>query len=181
MPLKSIVDTWARKCDGFIAGSNFTDAALHAVNIPHPGKEEYANMWQKLRSMWGYVHRHYADKFDWFYVCGDDTFVMYENLAAYLTSEQLVSAVRKERELASHRTPAPKPVDVANVTALLGDTPLMVGQKIPPNRMVNEVFIGGGGGYVLNSAALKLFGSVMHTEKCSPDVQLPEEDLLMSR
>ena len=46
-----IRETWGSKCDGFMVGSNKTDASINAVNIPHEGPEEYNNIWQKVRTM----------------------------------------------------------------------------------------------------------------------------------
>ena len=46
-----IRETWGSKCDGFMVGSNKTDASIDAVNIPHEGPEEYNNIWQKVRTM----------------------------------------------------------------------------------------------------------------------------------
>lgn len=74
--LEAVAETWGKKCTGFIAASNLTDAKLGAVSIPHDGPEVYGNMWQKVRSMWKYVHRHFLNEFDFFYVCGDDNFVV---------------------------------------------------------------------------------------------------------
>jgi hypothetical protein len=74
--LEAIAETWGKKCTGFIAVSNQTDAKLGAVSVPHDGPEVYNNMWQKVRSMWKYVHEHFVDEFDFFYVCGDDNFVV---------------------------------------------------------------------------------------------------------
>jgi hypothetical protein len=50
--LASIADTWGRQCDGFFGASNFTDHSIGAIDLPHQGPEEYANMWQKIRTMW---------------------------------------------------------------------------------------------------------------------------------
>ena len=74
--LEAIAETWGKKCTGFMAVSNQTDAKLGAMSVPHDGPEVYNNMWQKVRSMWKYVHEHFVDEFDFFYVCGDDNFVV---------------------------------------------------------------------------------------------------------
>ena len=39
---------------------------LNAVKIDHQGEEAYMNMWQKLRSIWSYVHEHYSSDYDFF-------------------------------------------------------------------------------------------------------------------
>ena len=55
--LKAIADTWGPGCDGFVAFSTASEPSLNAISIPHDGKEEYMNMWQKVRSIWRFVHR----------------------------------------------------------------------------------------------------------------------------
>ena len=42
---------------GFVAFSTASEPSLNAISIPHDGKEEYMNMWQKVRSIWRFVHR----------------------------------------------------------------------------------------------------------------------------
>jgi len=84
--LNAIVNTWARECDGFFAASNFTEPCLGATNLMHNGAETYGNMWQKVRSIWAYVHAHFIDDYDFFHICGDDTYVVVENLRRYLWS-----------------------------------------------------------------------------------------------
>lgn len=43
-------------------------------------------MWQKVRSIWKYVGAHYLNDFDWFFICGDDIFVLPNNLRTYLAT-----------------------------------------------------------------------------------------------
>jgi glycoprotein-N-acetylgalactosamine 3-beta-galactosyltransferase len=43
-------------------------------------------MWQKVRSIWRFVGTHYADDFDFFFIGGDDLFVLPQNLRNYLKS-----------------------------------------------------------------------------------------------
>jgi hypothetical protein len=65
---------------------------LVAVNIKHEGEESWNNMWQKIRSIWKYVHKNYRDDFDWFLLGGDDMFYIMENLKTYLESKEIVDA-----------------------------------------------------------------------------------------
>jgi hypothetical protein len=90
-------NTWAKKCDGFIAFSTEEDQDIPSVNILHEGKEAYDNMWQKSRSIWKYIHAHLKDKFDFFLLGGDDMFYIVENLRAYLGSAE-ITRLRKEGE-----------------------------------------------------------------------------------
>jgi len=87
--LQAIVDTWASECDGFFAGSNVTDLSLGAVDIKFPGPESYSNMWNKVQAMWKYAYEHYLNDFDYFHICGDDTFVIPGNFRTYLMGDQV--------------------------------------------------------------------------------------------
>ena len=76
--------TWGYKCDGFVAFSTETIPEIGMVHLKHPGPEIYENMWQKIRSIWAYIHDHYADQYDFFHLCGDDVLVVVENLRRFL-------------------------------------------------------------------------------------------------
>ena len=53
-------------------------------------------MWQKSRSIWKYIAKHYLDSFDYFLLGGDDMFYIIENLRAYLNSQEIQN-LRNER------------------------------------------------------------------------------------
>jgi hypothetical protein len=82
--IRDIADTWGWRCDGFYAASTKTDRSIGAVDLPHEGPEEYGNMWQKTRSMVAFMYDYYLQDYDYFLLCGDDTFVILENLRNYL-------------------------------------------------------------------------------------------------
>jgi glycoprotein-N-acetylgalactosamine 3-beta-galactosyltransferase len=84
--LRAATHTWAFRCDGFLAFSDLTDPTIGAVDLPHSGEENYANMWQKVRSIWAYIYTNYYDSFDYFHLGGDDTMMIVENLRNYLWS-----------------------------------------------------------------------------------------------
>jgi len=84
--LNAIVNTWAKDCDGFFAASNLTEPCLGAADLMHNGPETYDNMWQKVRSMWAYVYAHYIEDYDFFHICGDDTYFIADNLRQHLWS-----------------------------------------------------------------------------------------------
>jgi hypothetical protein len=87
--LQSIVDTWASQCDGFLAASNVTDVTLGAVDIKFYGPEAYGNMWRKIEAMWEYAYKYYSNEYDYFHICGDDAYVIPENLRVYLMGKQV--------------------------------------------------------------------------------------------
>ena len=87
--LQGIIETWGWRCDGFFAASTETilyanvthfETGLGAVDLPHLGGESYNTMWQKTRSIVGYLYDNYRDDYDYFLNCGDDTYVIVDNL-----------------------------------------------------------------------------------------------------
>jgi glycoprotein-N-acetylgalactosamine 3-beta-galactosyltransferase len=77
------------------------------------------------------MHDHYLHDYEYFYVCGDDTLLIVENLRNYLHLLEVSM----------------------NVTGRNNSTPLYLGTSIEYKGFF--VFAGGGSGYVLNRAALK--------------------------
>ncbi|KAK1734308.1 glycoprotein-N-acetylgalactosamine 3-beta-galactosyltransferase [Skeletonema marinoi] len=153
--IQSIRETWGNRCDGFHAASTITDRSIDSVNIPHEGKEEYNNMWQKVRAMWSYVYVNYFDSYDWFHIGGDDMYVLVENLRLYLESEEI--------ETASNG----------------GDQPLLLGQIFYQHGNRSATYVTGGGGYTLNKAALKMLVGTF--PNCAPHDVNSGEDLLVTQ
>lgn len=139
--LQSIFDTWGPKCDGFMVASDKTDPNLHTVDIIHEGKEEYNNIWQKVRSIWAYVYDNYYEKYDWFHIGGDDLYLLVENLRLYLESEEILTAANGGIYLP----------DESQNTA----KPLFLGRRFKEGGDALRIFNSGGSGYTLNKAALK--------------------------
>ena len=83
---EQIANTWAWRCDGYLAFSDETIESLGAVDLAHFGDESYLNMWQKVRSIWMYIYMNYLDDYDYFHLCGDDNVIVPENLRNYLWS-----------------------------------------------------------------------------------------------
>lgn len=82
--IRAIRETWAGGCDGFLAFSTESDPRIPAISIPHQGPEEYDNMWQKVRSIFAFVGKHYLEDFDFFFQGGDDLYVLPGNLRHYI-------------------------------------------------------------------------------------------------
>jgi hypothetical protein len=130
--IQGISETWGWRCDGFLPVSTVTidDPAIQgygSVHVPHFGTEKYRNMWQKTRSILTYMYDNYFDDYEYFYLAGDDTHVIVENLRRYLyTVEQ------------TH--------DVATEPLFMGALTFRGG---------NVTYNDGGAGYILNRVALK--------------------------
>jgi len=123
--LPHVISTWAPKCDGFMVASTKTDKSLHTVEILHEGPEEYNNIWQKVRSTWAYVHDNYLEDYEWFYIGGDDVFLVVENLKTYLYSDEIVQAGKNE---------------------FGQDVPLFLGRRFKEGGDIEKVFNSGGAG-----------------------------------
>lgn len=46
----AILDTWGKRCDGYVASSNHTDLSINAVKFARRGDERFGNIWQKVRA-----------------------------------------------------------------------------------------------------------------------------------
>ena len=66
--IEAILNTWAQKCDGFFASSDFENRSLGILNLFQKGDESYDNMWQKTREMLFYAYENYRDSYDYFHV-----------------------------------------------------------------------------------------------------------------
>jgi hypothetical protein len=138
---KSIRETWGRRCDGFLAASTETVHGDATVRLLHHGGHQgmYKGIWQKVRSMLGYIYDNFLDDFDFYFLSGDDTYVIVENLKAFLGSSAFVEHAGGEHY--------PKPV--------------YTGAWIHPFWLLTEgystnfYYMGGGAGYILNRAAVK--------------------------
>jgi hypothetical protein len=140
--IQGMRETWAGGCDGFLAFSTESDPRLPAISLPHDGPEEYTNMWQKVRSIWKFVGENYLDDHDWFFIGGDDLFVMPHNLKTYLAS----LTYKDETD--------PKTKEY------------FVGRRF--NAGGKNYFNSGGAGYALSQATLRKFlANIDDAEHCS--------------
>ena len=150
--IRAMRETWAPYCDGFLAFSTASDPRIPAISLPHDGPEAYNNMWQKVRSIWKFVGTHYLDDFDFFYLGGEDLFVIPQNLKWYL--QQML--------------------DQANSTS---EDDFYVGR-----RFKNDIYFNSGGaGYALSRGTLRKYVNKgwNHTN-CSPDRRTSMEDVMIA-
>lgn len=154
--MPALRETWAKRCDGFMASSTATDKNLSTVYIPHEGPEEYNNIAQKIRSTWLYIHDNYVDDYEWFYIGGDDVYVLVENLKYYLGSEEIRTASE------------------------FGEKPLFLGRKFNREGKPEWEFNAGGPGYLLNRAALKALVMSFNEKDCAKNLKGFWEDVMVS-
>ena len=164
----AILETWGKRCDGFMAASTYTDQATGHVNIQHTSSKEgqtgtYTSIWQRVRSMLAYMYTNYLDDYDFFHICGDDVFIVVENLKLFLESEQIVQA--------GGGPGYPKPIYIGEV--------VKASRKYEKLYPKDFHYAGGGPGYTLSRSALKAIGEHI-LPSCKADSDESYEDLLLS-
>ena len=174
--IKAVRETWGSRCDGFLVASNVTNATLGMVDIPHLGAEEYQSMWQKVRSMWSYVYDtpQLYEEYDFFYISGDDTYVIVENLRRMI-HEAYTGTVPKDpnwiptpwRELEQWEEKFPDQPD---------QRPYYLGAIMHNGK--HRYVCAGGAGYVLNRSALKYLIESLNTTQ--PNAIDPREDFFVA-
>lgn len=159
----AIRETWAKRCDGFMVASTETDHEGATVHIPHAGPHEgkYQGIWQKVRSMLAYMHDNFLNDYDFFLLCGDDTYVIMENLKAFLTSPKFV------QDAGGPGYP----------------NPMYVGAPTHPYWMKHEYkgdfyYNGGGSGYLINAVVLRVLVQDI-LPHCQSRKLTPIEDVYM--
>jgi Fringe-like len=173
--IDGITDTWGWRCDGFFAASTKTvlpssqePGAGAAIDLPHLGPEEYGNMGQKTKSIVAYMYDNFLD-YDYFYLAGDDTHLIVENLRRY------ISVV--ESDILANLTG-----EDPSTKALPSELPLYMGMRIYHGKVE---FHHGGSGYVLNREALRRVVSVgfdpKSDKRCDLLAQTSAEDRFMGR
>jgi glycoprotein-N-acetylgalactosamine 3-beta-galactosyltransferase len=158
--IPAIIRTWGGRCTGFLAFSTVHDLFVSALNIPHEGPEAYDNMWTKVVSIWKYVYEQYRAEFDWFYIAGDDTFLIVENLLQYLHSLE----------------------ELAHNGVLVEEFPFYIGRPMFTEDM-DEIFNSGGAGYVLNNHSLSILYDAFQdpNDPCQTHLRTSTEDYMIAK
>lgn len=152
--------SWGYQCDGFLAFTTETIPSLGFVHLSHAGKESYRNMWQKTRSIWSYIARHYADDYDYFHLGGDDMYVLVPNLRAFWQDEII-------------------PDRMGTGSGAGQDQAIFTGQQVVL-REGQRPYVSGGPGYTMNRAALhRLVNEAL--PECEVDTIASHEDRLVSQ
>ena len=168
--VQAVIETWGHKCDGFMVGSNTTNPTTGSVDIPHLGPEQYGSMWQKVRSMWAYVHDNYLDEYDFFYVAGEDTYVVVENLREIIQQAHAGTLYKDPNWIPTKNREVEKWEE--KFTKDGGERPLYLGAiyVLGPHRYM----CAGGAGYVLNRAAIRQL--IKQFPMTNPDTISSKED-----
>ena len=156
--VKSIRETWGKRCDGFLAMSNVSDISLGTFAIGHSSPhfhEAYDRMWLKVQSIWRAVATTFLDSYDYFLLGGDDMYVVVENLRLYLDSKHVQHITQNGRK------------------------PVYLGREFRLNQYMT--FNMGGSGYILNAAALYLLNHMLDIPECLPHVITSIEDVMVAQ
>uniref|UniRef100_A0A0K0EIH3 N-acetylgalactosaminide beta-1,3-galactosyltransferase n=1 Tax=Strongyloides stercoralis TaxID=6248 RepID=A0A0K0EIH3_STRER len=74
--------TWLKRCNDYIFVSSDEDKDLPAIKGGDKDGYKFSN--ERVRYGLTYVYENYGDKYDWFFKGDDDTYVIMENLRAFL-------------------------------------------------------------------------------------------------
>ena len=176
--VQAIAETWGPSCDGFLALSNHSNRRLGIIQLPRDGVHEYSIVWQKVRNALLYVFQYHLTSFDYFHICGDDTYVLVENLRQYLHQ-------RGTRDGIVEYLGAPylyTPVIPRHARERVEAHPSGKRDDIWTNPKPfprSTLLCGGGPGYTLNRAAVAVLGKAL--QWCFANSTSPAEDMYIGR
>jgi hypothetical protein len=152
----SIINTWGKYCDGYLAFSNVTDVAANTLQLESTRAsrpERYSEMWFKTQLIWTFLYRtpEIFDYFDYFFLGGDDLYCVVDNLRQLLNDAEIL-------EYLSSFPFGPPGMDEAE-NCHGGIAPLYLG-RLAYDHAIR--YNSGGAGYVLNRAALKALSLLLN-------------------
>ena len=74
--------------------AKITELSPKIVYVHLPAKEMYHGTWQKVVQGIRFVHEQYMNEFDWLLRADDDTFMIMENLALFLSTKDATAPGR---------------------------------------------------------------------------------------
>jgi glycoprotein-N-acetylgalactosamine 3-beta-galactosyltransferase len=84
--IRVIWDTWGKRCDKLIVASTADDPSINAIHVK--SKDGYWEIWDKVEKTLRFLSSHYRHKgYDWVLKADDDSYVVMENLKAFLANE----------------------------------------------------------------------------------------------
>lgn len=173
-------DTWGRRCDKLLIISNSTndndhddtDSRTIFVDIPLVAYD-HAHLWDKTRKSMEYLLKYYPN-YDYYFKADDDTYLIPENLKAYIVKHIHPSLLDEQQVvLMGHRFMLPD----ETAEAMTGNKTLW---NIFHQTHGHWVYFSGGSGYVFNNRALRAFVEHMNDNYCFPTKLTIPEDAAMA-
>ena len=173
--VKLVLQTWGPKCDGFFVASNLTDPSIHAVAIPNT-RHDYLFLFEKHCATLRYMHEHgYLEQYDWFFKTDTDTYLIMENLKAYLMSDAVQS-----------RHPLQRPLMIGRLMSKRGNIKTRKYQFIPVSlreeflrrSLKGTMIYTSGAGYAMNKVFMQRIIPMLDTDECLQN-QTKSEDVYM--
>jgi glycoprotein-N-acetylgalactosamine 3-beta-galactosyltransferase len=149
--VKDVLSTWGKRCDKLVLASDVEDAAWGTI-ATH-SKATWKNLWPKLNETLHHVYENYRDDYDWFLKVDDDSYVIMENLKAFLASDKVKEKARTKQPLVYGRRLG---VPMQSLIRKLQDHDFLhrLWQRHNYTKTSHFVFNSGGAGYVMNRAYL---------------------------
>ncbi|CEG46984.1 glycoprotein-n-acetylgalactosamine 3-beta [Plasmopara halstedii] len=178
--VQAVADTWGQRCNYLIFFSNMSDAIIVGANTSAERQfdvvqldiiADHAHLWLRTRAALKYIHNHFRHDYDWFYKCDDDTYVIVENLRAYLNRPEILQRVSQEPMQVGHRLSMP----LNTLDFYIKDESLRLKWHSRWNRMI---YNSGGAGYVVNRLFLDKFAESLPMKTCLSDEEssrMPED------
>ena len=89
----AIRDTWGKRCDGLLFASDHSSDIDGHMHLPGDSRNygfNYNSMYQRVRAMKAYIYDNFLNEYDFFHFCGDDTFMIVENMKEFLASDKVM-------------------------------------------------------------------------------------------
>jgi glycoprotein-N-acetylgalactosamine 3-beta-galactosyltransferase len=158
----AVSETWGGRCDGLLFASSASNGETGHMHLPSNSKFGFAyeGMFQRTRTILAYLYDNFLDEYDYFHICGDDAYLIVENLKEFLASEK----VQRWEEV-------PDQYLFAGFWLHWGHHPV---------RPEGSFYLGGGSGYTLSRKALKAYveGPL---QTCKTHLETQKEDLFFSK
>jgi glycoprotein-N-acetylgalactosamine 3-beta-galactosyltransferase len=185
--VKAVFDTWGSKCDYLLIASNVSDPELNAVEMKT--EPTYQNLWKKLNETIHYISSttNGFQDYDWYFKLDDDSFVIMENLHAFLESPEVQEKKRQKLPLVYGRRFAWPPywklgtnVWGSNFFGHTNEANRAFGSRFfqKVNSSSTLVYPSGGAGYIMNQQFVSTFLETFDSDDTLHGI--PDEDMAVA-
>ncbi|KAF4043681.1 Fringe-like [Phytophthora infestans] len=169
--VRAVAETWGQRCNKLLFFSNMSDTIIVAKDTPAERRfdvvqldiiADHAHLWLRTRAALLYLYDNFRHDYDWFYKCDDDTYVIVENMRAYLKRPEILQRFDREPMHMGHRFNMPP-----NKLAFYIKNETLLSQW--HSRFDRMVYNSGGSGYVMNRLYLDKIVESLPEWTCLPD------------